>query len=201
MFCSKCGQPVRDGAAFCGSCGARVEEEVTGMVCPACGHTAKPGMAFCDQCGARLAKGQSSGAVRDRSGSAQTNAPAELLHTLNPARHYKTLKALAPMTAGSMKVWSDRLEYVAGMSPMEAAVHAQGIVGAVIASRMAKSKQEGRNRTLLMRDIQRVEFVQWSGPGAKMTLTLRSGGIEIFGGDEASVQMCADLIRRHAGCL
>jgi Double zinc ribbon len=45
-ICPKCGQPLNEGAKFCGYCGAAVRH------CPKCGAELKEGTAFCGQCGA-----------------------------------------------------------------------------------------------------------------------------------------------------
>lgn len=44
--CPKCGQPLNEGAKFCGLCGAAVRH------CPKCGAELKEGAAYCGQCGA-----------------------------------------------------------------------------------------------------------------------------------------------------
>jgi hypothetical protein len=46
--CTKCGQPLRDGATFCGECGAAVK------YCPKCGQLLPDGSIFCGQCGAAV---------------------------------------------------------------------------------------------------------------------------------------------------
>ena len=43
--CTKCGQPLKEGAKFCGQCGAAVS------CCSKCGHPLPEGAAFCGQCG------------------------------------------------------------------------------------------------------------------------------------------------------
>ncbi|MCR5649355.1 MAG: zinc-ribbon domain-containing protein [Oscillospiraceae bacterium] len=51
-FCIRCGAPLEEGAAFCSSCGARVESV---PACPACGAALEEGAVFCANCGARVA--------------------------------------------------------------------------------------------------------------------------------------------------
>lgn len=46
--CTKCGQPLKDGAAFCTQCGAAVRN------CLTCGKPLKEGVAFCTHCGAAV---------------------------------------------------------------------------------------------------------------------------------------------------
>jgi len=46
--CTKCGQPLKEGANFCAECGAPVRR------CPGCGEVVKEGAAFCGQCGAAV---------------------------------------------------------------------------------------------------------------------------------------------------
>jgi len=47
--CPSCGQLVREGAKFCGNCGASLQ-----LNCPQCGQALRPGAKFCDSCGARV---------------------------------------------------------------------------------------------------------------------------------------------------
>ena len=49
--CTKCGQPLKEGAKFCGQCGAAVR------CCSKCGHPLPEGAAFCGQCGAAANQG------------------------------------------------------------------------------------------------------------------------------------------------
>ncbi len=46
--CTKCGQPLKEGAEFCAQCGAAVKH------CPKCGQPLKEGAVFCAQCGAAV---------------------------------------------------------------------------------------------------------------------------------------------------
>ncbi len=46
--CTKCGQPLKDGATFCGQCGAAV------LRCPKCGQLLPDGSMFCGACGAAV---------------------------------------------------------------------------------------------------------------------------------------------------
>jgi len=48
-FCVGCGAALKDGAKFCGECGAK-----QGEGCPSCGATVKPGAKFCGECGGKL---------------------------------------------------------------------------------------------------------------------------------------------------
>lgn len=47
--CVKCGAPLREGAKFCGACGAKIELQ---RFCTQCGEPLEPGEKFCTQCGA-----------------------------------------------------------------------------------------------------------------------------------------------------
>lgn len=47
--CVKCGAPLREGAKFCGACGAKAELR---RFCTQCGEPLEPGEKFCAQCGA-----------------------------------------------------------------------------------------------------------------------------------------------------
>ncbi len=49
MKCSKCGQQLVDGAAFCMFCGAKA-----GKLCPKCGTELPDVAMFCYKCGANL---------------------------------------------------------------------------------------------------------------------------------------------------
>ena len=54
-ICAHCGAALRDGAAFCGGCGAKVEAAAaTGetFACGSCGRTLTAGTRFCGYCGA-----------------------------------------------------------------------------------------------------------------------------------------------------
>ncbi len=48
--CTNCGAENREGAKFCGACGAPLA-----LVCPACGGANEQGQRFCDECGTALA--------------------------------------------------------------------------------------------------------------------------------------------------
>lgn len=53
--CPSCGNPVREGARFCDSCGADLAP-----ACAECGAALRPGAKFCDNCGAPVvAEGES----------------------------------------------------------------------------------------------------------------------------------------------
>jgi class 3 adenylate cyclase len=49
--CAACGHLNREGAAFCGSCGGRLDPAVA---CRSCGETNPQGQRFCDACGGAL---------------------------------------------------------------------------------------------------------------------------------------------------
>ncbi len=51
-YCTKCGQPVAEGAKFCNHCGAPVNTGGTKPVCPKCGHPLEANEKFCSVCGA-----------------------------------------------------------------------------------------------------------------------------------------------------
>lgn len=215
MFCSKCGQPVRDGAAFCGSCGARVEEEVAGMVCSACGHTAEPGMAFCDQCGARL--------VRRPSGS----APMPPGQVGKDALMEKTRKQEAPQTqtarqaasggvsrelvkmqvswykgetaigiakaSGTLTVFTDRLELkkqlgsaLTGLSPI------------ALAASAAKAKKSDAE-VFWMRDITDAKEAKYGLAFPSLVITMTSGEKHTFAGTFGAEKFreSVELIRRY----
>jgi len=51
MECPSCGRDYRDGASFCGHCGARV---AGALVCADCGASNATAQRFCETCGAAL---------------------------------------------------------------------------------------------------------------------------------------------------
>jgi len=51
-ICTKCGEPLEKGDAFCGKCGTRVIQERT---CENCGARARPVDKFCRKCGGKVA--------------------------------------------------------------------------------------------------------------------------------------------------
>jgi predicted nucleic acid-binding Zn ribbon protein len=56
-ICQQCGNPIKPGAKFCGSCGAGIigsSPVVTTPVCPSCGKPFTPGKKFCGSCGQKL---------------------------------------------------------------------------------------------------------------------------------------------------
>lgn len=55
-LCAGCHQALKEGARFCGSCGARVEETAAEPpACISCGATLKPNARFCGECGSSAA--------------------------------------------------------------------------------------------------------------------------------------------------
>ncbi|MCX6251257.1 MAG: zinc-ribbon domain-containing protein [Bacteroidetes bacterium] len=62
-FCTKCGNPLKPNARFCGKCGEKViqvikpeqPEPVAAPVCSSCGSVLIPGVKFCTACGAPVA--------------------------------------------------------------------------------------------------------------------------------------------------
>ena len=53
-ICDGCGEPLSEGARFCGFCGAPVEGRRTATRCAECGRESSPGARFCGGCGARI---------------------------------------------------------------------------------------------------------------------------------------------------
>ena len=54
LICAGCGSDNRDGASFCGSCGAQLARE-----CASCGTDMPAGLKFCDRCGAPIERAAS----------------------------------------------------------------------------------------------------------------------------------------------
>ncbi|MBR3555282.1 MAG: zinc-ribbon domain-containing protein [Oscillospiraceae bacterium] len=54
-FCKHCGTKLAEGAAFCPSCGAKVEAEVRKSFCRSCGAELAEGVRFCKKCGTPVA--------------------------------------------------------------------------------------------------------------------------------------------------
>ena len=56
--CPKCGTELPLDAAFCTSCGTKIEqakkEEPAKKICPKCGATVKEGNSFCNECGTKI---------------------------------------------------------------------------------------------------------------------------------------------------
>lgn len=55
--CNQCGAELMDGAKFCPSCGAKVEQQPKVPTCPQCGQEINPSAAFCPNCGFNLRQG------------------------------------------------------------------------------------------------------------------------------------------------
>lgn len=58
--CPSCGNELREGARFCGKCGAAIKQDVevkaSPVKCPVCGMEVRPGARFCSSCGADLSR-------------------------------------------------------------------------------------------------------------------------------------------------
>ncbi len=62
VYCSNCGEPLNEGAAFCPQCGMKYEpmaapketESVRPGVCPQCGSPIDPDTVFCGNCGYKV---------------------------------------------------------------------------------------------------------------------------------------------------
>lgn len=73
-YCSKCGKPIKEGAAFCSSCGAPIENEtVTGrnqvyagavQKCPNCGQALGTFQSYCPACGYELRVSDQSDSIK-----------------------------------------------------------------------------------------------------------------------------------------
>ena len=55
MFCPSCGNSLPEGAAFCASCGAKIQAAAPD-VCAACGAELPEGTAFCISCGKAVSR-------------------------------------------------------------------------------------------------------------------------------------------------
>ena len=64
--CEFCGAAISEGAAFCSSCGARVESKASRLFCVSCGSELQPDAAFCPNCGT------------PRSGASSPRSPYEI---------------------------------------------------------------------------------------------------------------------------
>lgn len=72
MFCYKCGNQIKDGAAFCSACGTKIRDSVS--FCSNCGTKIENGAAFCPNCGTKQATTASS--TNQQTYYAQPNAYA-----------------------------------------------------------------------------------------------------------------------------
>jgi class 3 adenylate cyclase/tetratricopeptide (TPR) repeat protein len=72
LACSSCGHPNREGARFCGGCGANLEVP---KPCPSCGSENPAGQRFCDECGSKL---EAQDGAAPASAAAFTPTPVEL---------------------------------------------------------------------------------------------------------------------------
>ncbi|MEX0993549.1 MAG: adenylate/guanylate cyclase domain-containing protein [Solirubrobacterales bacterium] len=72
LACSSCGHPNREGARFCGECGASLEAT---RRCPACGSENPSEQRFCDECGSKL---EAQAGASPASAPAFTPTPVEL---------------------------------------------------------------------------------------------------------------------------
>ena len=90
--CTKCGQPLKEGANFCAECGAPVRR------CPGCGELVKEDAAYCGKCGAAVNQvAPNDGAVV--SPSAPISDPAA---------------AQAPATLGYLRITIDEISFFFG---------------------------------------------------------------------------------------
>lgn len=72
-ICPQCGEPLKPGHRFCGSCGATAAPAVA--VCRKCGAALKPGERFCGSCGAAVAPAETPAAPQ------RPSAEPTMLHT------------------------------------------------------------------------------------------------------------------------
>lgn len=63
MFCQNCGSKLPAGAAFCGGCGTKTQQDNTN-ICTACGAEIPQGAGFCINCGEAVNSGEKS-SVKD----------------------------------------------------------------------------------------------------------------------------------------
>jgi ABC-type oligopeptide transport system substrate-binding subunit/class 3 adenylate cyclase len=83
MQCLKCSTENRDGARFCGKCGASLS-----VVCPECGTELPPDLRFCDACGSQLGTGPEADPLQEA-----VDAVAERLQRLVPKEYAERLLA------------------------------------------------------------------------------------------------------------
>ena len=106
VLCEKCGQPVPNGAKFCGNCGAPVQTEQGVRFCSTCGTPLESGVQFCPACGTKVSLETGSDPVT-ASASAGT-----LLATWKMASLYKgEPKVGVAKATGPLFIYDDRLEF------------------------------------------------------------------------------------------
>lgn len=76
-ICPQCGEPLKPGHRFCGSCGATVAP--AGAVCRKCGAALKPGERFCGSCGVAVAPAETPAAPQ--AAPQRPSAEPTMLHT------------------------------------------------------------------------------------------------------------------------
>lgn len=90
--CTQCGQPLKEGAKFCGECGAPLRH------CPRCGALVKEDATFCGQCGAAVNQ-----VAPDDGAGVSPSAPISY-----------PVAAQAPATLGYVRLTLDEISFLFG---------------------------------------------------------------------------------------
>ena len=86
-FCKHCGTKLAEGAAFCPSCGAKVEAEARKSFCQTCGAELAEGAKFCKKCGTPVAA-PTAPAASAASGNVPQSFCAVCGHELRPGDRF-----------------------------------------------------------------------------------------------------------------
>ena len=136
MNCTKCGQPLAEGAKFCTSCGTRVEQQQSNAFCSTCGAKLGPSDQFCPVCGVKV--GQTSGYTTGHTVNNPVTSSGKLIASLKMVSMYEGTPNLGFAKAtGPLTVYDDRIEFKKQMG--NALGGAFGLVGMAVAKSKVKN--------------------------------------------------------------
>lgn len=163
MICRSCGQPIPDGANFCGNCGEKVE---TKQFCTICGTERKEGQLFCSGCGLKF----------DLPGPVNPPSPGgsgQLLMTFSLVSLYEGEPKMGYAKAsGQLSVYNDRLELKKQLG--SALGGAFGPVGVLLARRAVKKDPV---EIYPLSEISSFKVGKYAGVYNTLVLTFKSGKV------------------------